>query len=268
MKEKNPTPHELEYNVDKLRTFLNQHEIECVGWDIDGTLVDTTEIFSKGIDRANSWLRYGIPLSSIDNPEQKKSILKLRDYTRSVVHGVRPERNTHPSIMDISIRNTALHLEVPLNSDRLNKAREEIQKIYNGKCPDPYPGAVETLKAFEQTGVSQIVATHAGRDWTLRKIRHMGLNPYMFDHLICMDVCATKEEQWESLLTPLGIDFNHFIFIGDNAGADIKATQELGARAVFINKHQKPHPELENRNRIQIVKNISEVIPTLINSMC
>lgn len=266
MNEKLAQTREFEFNPFLLAEFLREHKIYYVGWDVDGTLVKTGETFRNGVDRANSWL-IGIPPSRLRGAAQLGRLRTIRGYTRSVITGTRQERQTHPAIMDISIQNTALRLGVPLISEWVKKAKNEIREIYNGRCPDPYPGAIETLKTFEQTGISQMVATHAGKDWTLRKISHMGIDSDMFDHIICMDTCRSKQEQWKASLEPIGIDPHHLLVFGDNPEADIRATRKLGAKCVFINKYRQNYPDLEKDKNIWIVNHISETIPALTQTM-
>lgn len=271
MKESLVKSSEFEFKPHLLAEFLCKQEIYCIGWDVDGTLVNTTAIYERAMDEASSQILFNTHLRSLKE-NQLLRVRRLREDMRTVINGTRKEFGTHPRIMAWAVHIAARSQAILPGSDRYLKARQEIDKIHNGLCPDPYPGAVETVKAFEQTGVSQIIATHAGRDWTERKIKHMGLNPNTFDQIICMDVTRPKEEQWQESLMPEAnhrhIDPQHLLFIGDNPKADIQGTRQLGAKCVFINHRQQQYPEFEADPDIWVVTRISEIIPTLTNSIC
>jgi phosphoglycolate phosphatase-like HAD superfamily hydrolase len=257
---------EYEHYTNVLTEFLNKHKIYYVGWDVDGTLVNTTAIYEQAMDKASSQILFGLPLSRLGNNQILK-VEQLRENMRAVINGTREEFGTHPRVMAWAVNITARSQGVLPGSERYLKARQEIYKIHNGQYPEPYPGTIETLWAFDQTGVSQFIATHAERDWTMKKLRSAGISPGMFDHIICMDVTKPKEEQWQESLMPKDkhryIDPKHLLFIGDNPNADIRGTKRLGAKCVFINKHGNKYPEFEADSNIWMVNHISQIPQTL-----
>lgn len=267
MVERKALNQELKAYVPKLREFLDHHQIEVVAWDLDNTLIDTSSSFNRGIDEAASQLAFGLPLSRLRGAGQKGVIRTLRAYTREVIAATRQEFKVRPAIMYHAVRNTGLRLGLSPNSPRLKQAKKEISKIYDNFHPQPFKGAKETVQAFLSTGVPQIITTHADENWTKIKMRYANFNPAMFNDILCMDISRAKADQWQSLLSQRKIVPSELLVVGDNLQADIRATRELGAKCVFVNRHSESHPDLEKDKNVWLVNHISELIPTLINSM-
>jgi hypothetical protein len=246
---------------------LNQWGIEEIWVDVDETLLRTIPHYHYRMKRALSWLLYNQDHAKIDNSARLEVINGYISFFREQMIDNRAKHCVQPSVMYASLQNIAgkLFQYNYKQTRRFQKAYYEIEQIYEGPCPEPFPGARLNVDIFKMTKRTIRTASHSALRWTKRKIsegQFVGFSGH-----VCFDTSREKNEQWKEQTNKQGINPKHILVLGDNPQADF-ALLEYGARGVWINNRQKEIPKefipyLETGHLI-VVSSTQEVIPAII----
>ena len=200
---------------------LDRLDVTEVGIDGDGTLWKTPEVYSAAIREAVEIL--------VDDPENIKLIHECDDYLRSAIGKMRAVYKVNPLIMEYSTLAVAVKLGRQLTDERVGRAIDRARKIFSEDKFELFDEAEEVLLTLGKP----ILYTHAGEEWTWRKITETEIGS-LLDEVVCMDVNRHKRDQWEGWLMERGIDPNEFLMIGDNLHEEVLPILALGGRAIFV----------------------------------
>lgn len=207
--------------VDKLTSWLEDAGIGVVLFDLDDTLLETHSIFDRQIDAF-------IALAVSRLPEyQFGSLLEmLREINNRAfrIYGVNPNR-WETVVVQMGERCGERAKEV------FNDGLTTLMEIYQ-IVPPVFPGALEILNLFNQTGVNMGLVTHANQKWTDFKLDNTGLRPF-FQHILVVDENRHKgSNDWVSAVSLFGKEPRQGMVLGDNLRGDVIAAVEAGFRKV------------------------------------
>jgi len=243
--------------ITALKQRLSENETTHVAFDLDGTLLDATKVFTEA------------RLAALEILDPKEGP-PLADQFLDAIIALRPEFHVNPAVMHVSLVNCAMYLGLSQNDPKIATARDRIDQIYNGRDRYPiFPEAKETIIAFFQAGVEPILVSHGADDYTKMKIQQADLS-HLFAHIANLNINRPKNEQWEGVFNRLGIDPRQVLVVGDNLAADIEPALILRAEAVWINKKASPSQCLSYGNgqadRLSVIRSIDQLIPALTKS--
>ena len=195
------------FNVAQINQFLAPtalHNVECVLFDLDGTLIDTVDLIHQSFDYAVSLI--------LDRKLTKEEL--LRNMGRPLVEQMR--------------------VFSPAKAEELLKAYTEHNLAEHDKHVSAYPGAVETLRNLRvDRRVSLGVVTSKKRDLCLRGLELAGLSDF-FEVVVAMEDTTRHKPEPEPVLAALralGKEPSRTVFVGDSP-FDIAAGKSAGTMTV------------------------------------
>lgn len=173
----------------------------CILFDLDGTLLDT----SRGV------------LKSIDYTIHELGLPEITEEVKRSFIG--------PPIQD-SFRNT-----FSLNDEMTAKAASTFRNVYKDIFlleADPYEGMYDFLKELKLRGIKTAVATYKREDYTLKLLDALDISKY-FDIIKGSDMEGklTKADIVQFCVDGLSADKSDIVLIGDSAN-DEKGAQARG----------------------------------------
>jgi len=205
----------------EVRDHLRELCVHEVGFDLDGTILRTPEVYDAAIRETVTIL--------VDDLENQKLIVESDVYFRMAIGKMRNVFEVNPLVMEYPVFALANKLGIPHDDERVDKAVARVQRIFSEDRFILFEGAVSILAAFDRP----TLYTHAGEAWTERKITEAGIG-VLLGEVVCMDVDRHKRDQWEGWLTQRGVDASDFLMIGDNFQEDVWPIITMGGRAVFV----------------------------------
>ncbi|TRZ42338.1 HAD family hydrolase [bacterium] len=199
---------------------LHRLGIEAVVFDLDDTLIYTSEIFRRFMAEYVETVSRSLEINSLT---LGKRLRELNDEGYRKM-GVSPER------WSAALDQLSLELN---NSEVVKDNLSILMKIYVEE-PRLRPGAKAILSGLGDAGFKLGMVTHANTDWTLRKLTQTGLINY-FDAIEIANENGFKTvEHWKRGMDSLGVVYNRCLVVGDNLKGDIIPAVSLGARAIWM----------------------------------
>lgn len=221
------TEYEQDPNINRtteeVREQLKDLGIKAVLFDLDDTLIFTTEIFAKYMKEYVEKVaeETGLEFAIID-----EALRRLNDAEFKRV-GVNPAR------WETVVQKMAE--ELPEKRGAIVNNLGILMNIYIDE-PRVRVGAKETIEALKAAGVKVGLITHANVDWTWRKLTSSGLID-CFDTIVIADENGHKGVQhWQEAMNNLEVLPNECLVVGDNLGGDIIPTAKIGARTMWLHK--------------------------------
>ncbi len=211
------------------RNFLEDKEqldrlgIKAVLFDLDDTLIFTSEIFAKYM---KEYVEKVAEETGLDSKAVDECLRRTNDEEYKQM-GVNPSRWGAVVIK--------MAKEFDKNGTSVINNLDILMKIYS-ETPRIRPGARAILEGLKRTGVKIGMVTHANTDWTWRKISSVGIIDY-FDSIHIADENGHKGvADWESIMLDLEVSPNECLVIGDSLSGDIIPTAKIGAKTVWLDK--------------------------------
>jgi FMN phosphatase YigB (HAD superfamily) len=201
--------------------------IKVVLFDLDDTLLNTSQEFFSHIDRA---------------VEQMASYLGcqaegLNSRLQTALYAARARNNVNPAPLwaETFGRLREYYPDIPTVrfDTAINIALLEIDKIYCTEISIK-PGALELIKYLISKGVRVGIVTHALPDWSLYKLLMAKLlteGLLSFENVFTVPVDIPKNKaQWQLAIDEYnGITPSEIMIVGDNPHADILPVIQIGA---------------------------------------
>lgn len=229
---------------------LNRLGIEAVLFDLDDTLIYTSEIFIRYMVEYSRIVseKMGIPAE-----EMMVALKEINDEEYKAM-GVNPKR---------------WEVVVEKLGDRFGHGKKEIldnlvilMNIYSDK-PRIRTGVRTMLEVLKESGVKLALVTHANADWTKYKLSRLGLWDY-FDQVVIVDENGHKKtEDWKRGMDGMGVEPEKCLVVGDNLGGDIRSGDELGARTVYLPSPWSVYRQGEVPERTVVINEIFELLAAL-----
>lgn len=185
---------------------------DIIGFDLDGTLVDSSADLAAGVNHALSQI--GLPMHSIE--EVKGFIGK----------GVR------------IMLERALRASGDFSEERLEALRPIFADYYSAHLSDftqPYPGAIAALEALKARGVKLALCTNKSEQFTHPLLKQIGLHHY-FDAIVCGDTLGQgilKPNPAPVLAMIERAGGGSCVFIGDTSH-DMEAARAAGIACIAV----------------------------------
>lgn len=226
-------------NEALLHNLFQQWEIKGVLFDLDDTLIESHEIFSQAIE--NVAKLYSLALPELDLEFLVKTLLKINAiaYQNSAVR--RDRWNYVVKLFEDDLRNAGAEI---IESDLEAQALEIFASIYTTE-PIFEEGAERVLELMKEWELMVGLVTHANLEWTLFKLKNLGLDSY-FDHLEIVDEYRLykNSEDWlkaaNGLIVPstdLSIPVSNILAVGDSKVGDIgPAVEAKIGKVIWVDK--------------------------------
>jgi len=206
----------------ELRESLSRLGIKGILYDLDDTLIYTSEIFAACMQE------YTAKVSEETGLEYElisKTLQTINDEEYKT-KGVSPKR--WDSVVDRMAVIFEGHGESVLGN------LDILHKIYTLE-PRIRPGARTTLRTMSEAGAKQGLITHANVEWTHRKLDLLGLWDN-FQTVVIVDENGHKgPENWKLAMDNLELKPEECLVIGDSLSGDIIPGASLGARTMWLN---------------------------------
>lgn len=207
----------------ELREQLNALGIKAVIFDLDDTLIYTSEIFAKYM---NEYVEKVAAETGIEGKIINECLRRNNDEEYKTM-GVNPTR------WAVVVEKMAK--EFVGNEDCIINNLTILMNIYTEK-PRIRPGARTTLEGLRKIGIKIGMVTHANVDWTWRKLESAGIIDYFDSILIANENTHKGVEHWQAEMASLEVSPEECLVIGDNLGGDIIPTSQIGARTMWLHK--------------------------------
>jgi putative hydrolase of the HAD superfamily len=205
----------------ELRETLSRLKIKGILYDLDDTLIFTSEIFSACMTE------YTVKVAEetgLDQALVSKMLQEINDEEYKS-KGVSPLR------WDAVVAKMAIILED--HKEKILGNLDILHKIYTIE-PRIRPGARETLFSMDKAGMKQGLITHANVEWTNRKMDLLGLWE-SFQTVVIVDENGHKgAENWKLGMDRLELLPEECLIIGDSLSGDIIPGASLGARTMWL----------------------------------
>lgn len=237
-----------------LGDFLISHNIDLVLFDLDGTVLDTGPVFQQQMQAYVDFVVKKVPQLATDHVGQNLRGLNTELYKTQSVSSQRW----------VSVAEKLGHIYGPPAKQAFIEGLPLLMQIYT-TSPPPFPGAIDTLKAFQNTIVKTGLVTHAEENWTHIKIWDNHLENYFDDIRIVSEHDFKGPEHWQASVTYFGTTPKRTMVIGDNLAGDIIAAHKIGVKyKVWLPNSWSVYSEGDEPKGTIPVKSITEVIPTLL----
>lgn len=234
----------------QVKERLQELEIEAVLFDLDDTLIYTSEIFSRYM------LEYAQVVAE-----------KMGVETNEVLTALRAINDEEYKKMGVNPKRWAVVVE-KLARQLGHEKREILEnlsilmKIYATE-PRMRLGVGCLLETIKESGVKVVLVTHANVEWTYFKLDKLGLWEY-FDEVIIVDENGHKKsEDWKRGMDRVEVAAKKCLVVGDNLGGDIQPGDELGARTVWMPSPWSVYREGEVPKRTVVINEIWELLTAL-----
>ena len=241
----------------------NEEKVNICGvlFDLDDTLVAFDAVTNS------SWrevcLEYSTANPGVDPEALFASIKKVSDWYWSDPDRHRIGRNNLPVARRSVLREAFQTMDLP--EDHADAMAERYSTV---RLDNMYvlPGAHSTLDLLRSKGYRLALLTNGDGETQRYKIERFDLGRYFDTILIEGELGFGKPDlrMYRLALSTLGLKPEQTCMIGDNLNWDVEAPQELGIRAIWIDRKGTGLPIGSNVVPHRIIRNISEV-PCIFN---
>lgn len=183
--------------------------------DLDDTLVDTHKVYMERMHRA----------ARIVVGEEGEE--EFMDKWLARITKNRRKYSVNPKVLYESFDEVLGECAAEIRAD----AVEQIRCIWEEDIPEMFAGVKEFLTDLREAGLRICIVTHAGREWTDRKLLGNGLTG-LVDGVYCIDINGSKDEDtWEDVYEAEGVTVNQVIVVGDSIVSDVWPNLNLGVVA-------------------------------------
>ena len=207
--------------VPRTKETLRKLGVEGVLYDLDDTLIYTSEIFRRKMEEYTDEVSR---MTGIDREVFYRTLAEINDEEYKIM-GVNPQR------WGVVAEKLA---EMYQDGSGVITGRVDILMGIYRTIPRMRPGVVATMTTVKEAGIKQGLVTHANVEWTAWKMDMLGLWRW-FDAILVADENGHKrEEHWSRAMEMLETDPSKCLVVGDSLKGDIVPAASLGARTVWM----------------------------------
>jgi len=190
--------------------LMTQNAFDIVGFDLDGTLVDSSIDLANAVNHALSTI--GLPPHSVD------------EIKRYVGKGTRV------------MLARAMKASGDYSDERLDALTPVLMDYYDRHLCDhtlPYPGALEAMETLRARGMRLAICTNKFERFTFPMIEQLGIGD-LFETIICGDTVGKakpKPEPLHAMVERSG--GGNCVFLGDTSN-DIDGARNAGIASIAV----------------------------------
>lgn len=189
---------------------MTEIAFDIVGFDLDGTLVDSSIDLAAAVNHALATI--GLPQHGVE------------EVKRFVGKGTRV------------MLERALKASGDYSKERLEMLSPVLMDYYKDHLADhtrPYPGALAAMGALRERGIRLAVCTNKAERFTMPLLRQLGLD-HMFDAVVAGDTVGVAKPRPEPVLAMVErAGGGRAVFLGDTSN-DIDAAQAAGIASIAV----------------------------------
>lgn len=237
-----------------LRQWITKNRVEGVLFDLDDTLIKTTEIFLLAMDMVVSLYAKALPELDHKVIASRFAEINIKAYK---------QRAVNPNRWDIVIPELEKSFGLGTHDSLSGQALEILANIYKQE-PEFEEGAEKLVQLLKQWQLKVGIVTHANIEWTMFKLDNLGLS-YFFDHveIISENQLHKSRHDWERAAAKINIPPNRLLSVGDNVKGDVQASAGAGfGEIAWIDKKSgwSLYRQGELPPGVIVVKNVSELL--------
>jgi FMN phosphatase YigB (HAD superfamily) len=142
---------------------------------------------------------------------------------------LRKDYSVNPIIHMEAARITALWLGLDYYSEEIQSQVEQLLMIYQGEGGKLLPGVLDTLNLFRACDTPVHIFTHGSDDFTVKKLRGVGLEHYPYGKVFSIDSRSRKDEHaLRRVLQSSDLIPSEVIIVGDDWTSDITPAIRIG----------------------------------------
>lgn len=187
--------------LDSSQLRIMKNKYHTVIWDVDGTLLDTSEGLMSAARAVIEAAGLAVPTEAV-----------LKTYIG-------------PPIQKSFERTLGLSKDDAMELANKFRARYKEKDLFKAQ---PYTGIQTLIKKLSAQGVRQAVATYKRQDYAERIVEHFGFSPYM--EVVCGSDFAgilTKDDIVANAVQMMGADARAAVMVGDSR-SDAQGAQANG----------------------------------------
>ena len=187
--------------LDSSQLRIMKNKYHTVIWDVDGTLLDTSEGLMSAARAVIETAGLAVPTEAV-----------LKTYIG-------------PPIQKSFERTLGLSKDDAMELANKFRARYKEKDLFKAQ---PYTGIQTLIKKLSAQGVRQAVATYKRQDYAERIVEHFGFSPYM--EVVCGSDFAgilTKDDIVANAVQMMGADARAAVMVGDSR-SDAQGAQANG----------------------------------------
>lgn len=213
----------LQTFLEELKEKLKSLGIKAILFDLDDTLIYTSEIFVK---YKQEYVARVAEETEIECKVIEESLNRIdaEEYKKMGVNPARWEESTKKIALEFA------GYEKPI-LENLNI----LMKIYSEE-PRLRPGVKAVLEILRMAGIKIALVTHANEDWTWRKLKSTGLIDY-FDTINIVNENRHKgAEDWAKTAGDVEVLPAECLILGDSLVGDVIPGASIGARTMWLHR--------------------------------
>ncbi len=248
---------ELENNsAPSFIKFLNDRDIEAVAFDIDNTLIATSEYYDV------IWSNVGIEVAKHIGTDKPLDL--VGEEYREVLSERYKKRNRKPEDIVEQVVGGLEEYFGYITDDMRTVAANYLQHFYT-TCPTPYDESYVILKMLNDYNKKIVFCSHAQECWTKIKADFLGKGIEKDIPYLAVDIDGDKNAQsWINSASLIDTHISKTLVIGDTLTADILPAIEAGCKhVIWIDKKGKGLPEdiqISEDVELIILRDIRELI--------
>lgn len=207
--------------LEEVREKFKQKGIKVILFDFDDTLIYTSELFKKFMDKfvvkvseetGLSWEQVDMDLRRINDEEFKTMGVNPLRWKEVVIR----MSNEGDGYGESPVRNLDILMKIYFTDPRVREGAETI------------------LEIIKRAGIRMALVTHANVEWTKRKLESTGLADY-FEVILVVDENRHKgAEDWLEAVLSMKVLPKDCLALGDSLPGDIVSADSIGAKTMWL----------------------------------
>jgi len=130
----------------------------------------------------------------------------------------------------------------------------------------PIPGSIELLQRVKAEHPIGIVTNRVVSE-QVKKIVTIGVEPFVDELVVSEEVGVAKPDAriFEAALSRLGGTPDEAVMIGDSWSSDILGATEIGLRAIWLNRYDRPCPDSNLATEIRSLEPVDDVVELILS---
>ena len=129
----------------------------------------------------------------------------------------------------------------------------------------PVPGSIELLRRLKAERPIGIVTNHVVSE-QVKKIGTIGVAPFVDELVVSEEVGVAKPDAriFAAALSRLGGTPDEAVMIGDSWSSDILGATEMGIRAIWLNRYDRPCPDSSLATEIRSLEPVDDLVELIL----